>query len=522
MKVCVIQPHYASDFSKSDECFFANLKHLEQCDSSMDIIVLPEYSDAPALAKTRAEKLEAHNKYIKPLLEACANTARRCNAIVFVNALSETETGYRNTTYAFNREGEIVGKYYKTHIPIGELVCDIESDYTRDLLEPYVLEIEGIRFAFLTCYDFYFYEAFPGIARKNVDVIIGCSHQRSDTHDALEIMSRFCAYNCNAYLLRSSISMDENSDICGASMIVTPEGKVLANMKSRVGLVTAEIDPHKKYYKPAGFGNPPAAHYEYIEDGRNPWNYRLGGAPIVRFDDLMQYPRICAQRGHTVTAPENSMPAFGMAVSMDADEMSFELRQTKDGELVCIQEETIDNISDGSGKVEDYTYEELLQYDFGIKYSEDYHGLTMPTFEEILKKFAGRVIMNIHLKENELQTFNKIINLIEKYDCRKHVYFTGKQDLLEMIEQVSPDMVRCLIGDETAIEWAAANGCRKIQFTKDITKEAIQKAHEQNLKCVVCDVNTKEEATKLLEMGADTIMTGNCLSIRKAISDFKK
>ncbi len=522
MKACVIQPHYASDFSKSEACFKKNLEYLAQCDESMDIIVLPEYSDAPALAKTREEKLISHKKYIKPLLDACAATARRCNAIVFVNALSETETGYRNTTYAFDRTGTIVGKYYKTHIPIGELVCDIESDYTRDLLEPYVLEIEGIRFAFLTCYDFYFYEAFSVIAQKNVDVIIGCSHQRSDTHDALEIMSRFCAYNCNAYLLRSSISMDENSDICGASMIVTPEGKVLANMRSRIGLATAEIDPHKKYYKPAGFGNPPAAHYEYIEDGRNPWNYRLGGAPIVRFDELMAYPRVCAQGGFTVTAPANSMPAFGSAISVGAEEISFELQCTKDEELVCIQAETIDDVSDGTGAVCDYTYEELLQFDFGVRFSNAYQGLTIPTFEEMLKKFAGRVIMNIQPKVKDAKILEKIVTLVNKYDCKKHVYITASADILQTMKEIAPDISRCLLGGVGDIELAVANGCKKVEFTDGFTKEAADLAHQNNLICNVSGIRTQEEAYKFLAMGADTIMTGNCIAISQVLKQIKK
>ena len=81
------------------------------------------------------------------------------------------------------------------------------------------------------------------IARQNVDVIIGCSHQRSDTHRALEIMSQNLAYNTNAYVIRSSVSMDENSDIGGASMVVAPTGEALVNMQSRVGTETVEIDP---------------------------------------------------------------------------------------------------------------------------------------------------------------------------------------------------------------------------------------------------------------------------------------
>ena len=37
--------------------------------------------------------------------------------------------------------------------------------------------------------------------------------------------------------------------------------------KGKFGLTTVEFDPKDKYYKPAGFGNLPKAHYEYTEFG---------------------------------------------------------------------------------------------------------------------------------------------------------------------------------------------------------------------------------------------------------------
>ena len=65
-------------------------------------------------------------------------------------------------------------------------------------------------------------------------------------------MCRHLAYNTNAYVLRSSASFAEDSEICGASMAVHPTGKVLVNMKGKFGAVMVEFNPKDKYYKPAG------------------------------------------------------------------------------------------------------------------------------------------------------------------------------------------------------------------------------------------------------------------------------
>lgn len=519
MKVCIIQPEYSTDYEKSDEYFKKELELLAQCDDSMDIIVLPEASDIPCLASTKEQSEKSAEKFNKILLDECSETAKRCNAMLFVNARSYSEKGERNTTYAFNRQGEKTGIYLKQHLTPGEVSkIKLDSDYSFEFSEPTIIEMEGIRFAFLTCYDFYFYEAFANIARKNVDVIIGCSHQRSDTHEALKIMSQFLAYNTNAYVLRSSVSMDENSDIGGASMVVAPTGEVLLNMYSRVGMETVDIDVNKKYYKPAGFGNPSSAHYEYIEKGRRPWKYRPGGSAIVKHDEIMPYPRICAHRGFNTIAPENSMAAFGAAVAMGAEEIEFDLWWTKDGEIVSIHDSTLERVSDGVGNVFDHTYEELLNYDFGIKYDEKFKGIKILKFEEILKKFSCHTIMNIHLKtdgkEYDRARLEKIVALIDKYDCKKYVYFMcGDDNVLKLAKEVAPDITLCQGGGNDCwgiVDRAIKNGCKKVQLVKDnFNQEMIDKAHAHGIICNVFWSDDLVETKKFLDMGIDTILTND-------------
>lgn len=42
MKVCIIQPAYSTDFSAADAYFEEELRLIDRCDASMDLIVLPE------------------------------------------------------------------------------------------------------------------------------------------------------------------------------------------------------------------------------------------------------------------------------------------------------------------------------------------------------------------------------------------------------------------------------------------------------------------------------------------------
>ena len=530
MKVCIIQPAYSTDYSKSEQYFEDQIRLIDKCDESMDIIVLPESCDIPCLAGNKADAEASSAKFNKPLLDKVSETAKRCSAIVFVNARSLEEGGLRNTTYAFNRKGEIVGKYFKQHLTPGEVTKNrLDSDYSFEFSEPTVIEIEGLRFGFLTCYDFYFYEAYAPLARQNIDMVIGCSHQRSDTHRALEIMSQHIAYNTNAYVLRSSVSMDENSDIGGASMVVAPTGEVLLNMKSEVGIATVDIDPKNKYYKPAGFGNPLAAHYEYIEKGRRPWKYRPGGSAIVRHDEIMKYPRVCAHRGFNTIAPENSLAAFGAAVAMGAEEIEFDLWFTKDGEVVSIHDSTLDRVSNGSGSVWDYTLDELRQLDFGAKCGAEFEGLVIPTFEDILKKFSCHCVMNIHLKTegDRPEYLDKVISLIRKYDCEKYVYIMSGQDkVLARLQREYPEILRCCgagDGKWEIVDRAIKYGCKKVQLCKPyFNKEMVDKAHENGIICNVFWSDDPKETEEFLDMGIDVILTNDYNRIARVVAKREK
>lgn len=444
MKVCIIQPEYSMDYLRSDELFEKQLKMMDSCDDSMDIIVMPESCDVPALAKTREDSEKNSAKYNARLLKAASDTAKRCGAILFLNARDKSEKGLRNTTFAFDRAGNLVGKYFKRHlVPSETAVMNLDSSYSYEFGLPPVIEIEGLRFGFLTCYDFYFYEAFAGMARMDLDIIIGCSHQRSDTHRALEILTQFLAYNTNTHVIRASVSMGEDSPVGGGSMVVAPTGEVLTNLFSRVGMATVDIDPHNKYYKPAGFGNPPSAHYQYIEKGRHPWLYRPGGSAIVLPDSLSPYPRKCSD-GTFSSLTKASLPAFAAAVAAGADEITFELC-SKNGELTVKGDENT-------------------------------------VFSALLKKLSCHTIMNIDISSLERGDILAALQLIRTYDCEKYVYFTScDEKQLSFVKESAPHIPLCLAASSPDdISRAVALGCEKLLLPAECISEEVRENARQN------------------------------------------
>jgi len=343
----------------------------------------------------------------------------------------------------------------------------------------------------------------------------------------LKFINAFCAYNVGAYLVRSSVSLSPDSPCGGSTMVVSPDGKIMENLESRPGTITCSFDPHKKYLKPAGFGNPPATHAAYIEIGRRPWQYRPGGSAIVPFFKDAAPKRICAHRGLPAAAPENTLPSFAAAVGLGAAEIELDLWWTKDGEIVSVHDATLERVSNGTGKVYEKTYEELRRLDFGSKKRKGFAGLRIMRFSELLAKLACHTIMNIHLKSLpdtpwDESVLKKVIGLIDDYDARGHVYFmTNNGPLQDQLARLAPDIPRCMGHDrrqpDRIVERAIEHRCQMVQLFKPHFDQAtIDRAHAAGLRCNVFWSNDPEEARRFLAMGVDTILTDDYLHVSEA------
>ena len=243
----------------------------------------------------------------------------------------------------------------------------------------------------------------------------------------------------------------------------------------------------------------------------------------------MPFPRTCAHRGFNTVAPENSLPAFGAAIAMGAEEIELDLWFTKDGEVVSIHDSTLDRVSNGTVKVWEYTLQELRQLDFGVKRGERFEGMKIPTFEDILKKFACHCVMNIHLKTegDKPEYLDKVVRLIKKYDCEKYVYFmSGRDALLERLQREYPYITRCCgagDGKWEIVDRAIKYGCAKVQLFKPyFNQEMIDKAHANGIICNVFWSDDPEETQKFLDMGIDVILTNDYNRISQIVERKEK
>jgi len=529
MKARIIQYRFGPTAAELDDNFAWILSELDACDESLDVVVLPEgcHNPAPAGAgKMHDAQCTMHNE---ALLAKAAETARRCRAAVFVNARFKSPSGPRNSTFAFGPDGSLAGRYDKQNLTPTERKT-LDDSYTREWNAPVTVEIAGVRYAFLTCYDFYFVEQWASVARMKPDVIVGCSRQRTDTHEALSFQNRTCAYATGAYLLRASVSMGSDSPTGGGSCAIAPDGTVLGAFTNEVGHFDVEFDPHAKFLKPAGYASGiVSTHPEYVERGRRPCKYRQGGSAIVPCLAEAPAKRLCAHRGLSAALPENSMPALGAAVALGASEIEFDLWPTRDGRAVSIHDLDLMRLAGVPGKVTDMAFDELRRIDFGALHGERMKGLRILTPEEILDKFACHVQMNVHVKGGEAwedDVLARVVRSIREHEAERHCYFmTSCKAIQAQLARLAPEIPRCMGngGCDNAsrpdiVDNALECGCTMVQLFKPRFDQAlIDRARAAGLRLNVFWSDDPAEARLFFDMGVDTILTNDWLPMSVAL-----
>lgn len=101
---------------------------------------------------------------------------------------------------------------------------------------------------------------------------------------------------------------------------------------------------------------------------------------------------IYAHRGVCAHLPENTLAAFSRAVELGVAGIELDVHLSGDGIPVVIHDHTADRTTNGTGKIQEFTAHELGLLDAG-------EGEFVPTLEQVLQLAAGRLRVNIELKD---------------------------------------------------------------------------------------------------------------------------
>lgn len=135
---------------------------------------------------------------------------------------------------------------------------------------------------------------------------------------------------------------------------------------------------------------------------------------------------VYAHRGSTVLAPENTLPAFELALNHGADVLEIDVRLSRDGHVMVTHDARVDRTCNDQGAVADMSLLELKRLDAAYHFT-DLHGrsyrdqsVQLQTLDELFERFPG-VRINVDIKDNSQRACLAVADCIERAGAHARV-----------------------------------------------------------------------------------------------------
>jgi glycerophosphoryl diester phosphodiesterase len=133
----------------------------------------------------------------------------------------------------------------------------------------------------------------------------------------------------------------------------------------------------------------------------------IAAAAEARAADPIVPPAVIGHRGLVHSAPENTLAAFRACLALRFG-FEFDVRRTKDGQLVCLHDAALERTTSGKGRLSDLTLAEVRRLDAGAWFAPSFTEERVPLIDEILE-LAARAPPNSGLLAVDLKEAGEAI-----------------------------------------------------------------------------------------------------------------
>jgi glycerophosphoryl diester phosphodiesterase len=248
----------------------------------------------------------------------------------------------------------------------------------------------------------------------------------------------------------------------------------------------------------------------------------------VRFFDHPR-PLVFAHRGGCALGPENTLAAFDRGMRAGADGLELDVHLSADGVVVVHHDLTLDRTTSASGPLAARTADELSRIDAGHRFAAGAahpfrgQGIGVPTLREVLLRYPDTfVIIEMKVDSNEMgEAVARDVRLTGAVDrvCAAgygaRSAAAARAALPEMACSACHAEVRLAVY-RTLTRWPVRqaryggyqipeqNGRLRI-----VSPRFIRYAHEASLKVQVWTVDEESDMRRLLQWGADGLITNH-------------
>jgi glycerophosphoryl diester phosphodiesterase len=239
---------------------------------------------------------------------------------------------------------------------------------------------------------------------------------------------------------------------------------------------------------------------------------------------------VIAHRGGRSLGPESTLYTYRKAVKLGVDVLEMDVRNTRDGQLIILHDDTVTRTTNATGPVENYTLVELKKLDAAHRWSPDNgqtfplrnKGVKIPTLAEVFSEFP-ETKMNLEIKDSRSGTTRSLCRLIRDHHMTKKVMVASfDADSLKEFRSLCPLVATSAGASEAMLFYGLQKVYLEAAYSPDVqalqvpetfrdlrvvNRRFIEAAHARNLRVHVWTENDVKTMKRLLNLGVDGIMT---------------
>lgn len=240
-----------------------------------------------------------------------------------------------------------------------------------------------------------------------------------------------------------------------------------------------------------------------------------------------------AHQGGDLLRPGNTLPAFEHALAVGTDVLEMDLWLTADDEIVVIHDATVDRTTDGSGRVDEHSLDELKQLDAAYGWSpdggENYpyrgEGIEIPTLGEVLDRFP-EVPLLLEPKHESVPPA-RLIEFLSAADALDRTLIAAFEDaVVDEVRDLAPGVPTGL-GPREGRQFLKTMRATEPRYEPPgellfppmdlVDSVLIDRAHRIGLAVVPWTVNARSTMRRLLADGVDGMITDDPATLAELV-----
>lgn len=216
--------------------------------------------------------------------------------------------------------------------------------------------------------------------------------------------------------------------------------------------------------------------------------------------------KVIGHRGAAGLAPENTFAGFDLALELGVDGIETDVQRTKDGKLVLFHDDRLDKTTNGTGVLQETSWEELQQLDAGVWFDAKYTGERIPLLVEALQRYGTRTYFDLEVKHIGIE--DEVLSMVEQLKLLDRVTFTSQDfptlwAIREINHLARAGYITANVSEENLKRVVGAGIQVFCPRAEKVTRYVVDRCHSSGLFVRACGKRNTELMSNAISAGVD-------------------